>query len=517
MTSGTSSLLKPHTVIASDKGRLSVLVGYGIHIVHDRITDILPFKDLSARHPESHLIDLPDTVLMPGLVNAHQHGRGISALQMGTIDDFLESFLIWSRRRLFLDPGLNARLACARFVAGGVTTVVQANTPLGTGDYERELRSTFSAYDEAGIRAAIAVGSGDRAHLIYPDDETECFAASLDPDLTPFAAPPENPLYAGSLGATIELTDALLREYGSHPRIVVGHGPAGPQWVSDELLAGIADHAKANNLFVHFHGLESLAQLMTVARLYPDGFLNRLQKIGLATPQCSIGHAVYMTDTDVRIAADTGVSFVRNASSNLRLRNGIAPFAEYFRRGVPLGIGTDNFGLGETEDMFAEVRLAGSLARSPFFDGPPPPSAEDLLMMATIGGARLTGHRDVGELRPGAKADLVAIDIAQINGDFMSPDVPLLDAIVQRASACHVVLTMVDGRILFQNGQHMTLDIERLKRDAVTALARATANFSKDTIRRLAAAAAQFHSARTNLEELPPHWEPLALDPHHRF
>jgi cytosine/adenosine deaminase-related metal-dependent hydrolase len=95
-----------------------------------------------------------------------------------------------------------------------------------------------------------------------------------------------------------------------------------------------------------------------------------------------------MSEADARIAADHGVAFVRNAGSNLRLRSGIAPLAEYLRLGVPMALGTDNLSLGEEEDLFSELRLAGALARSPFWDAPQPPDAAALFDMATTGGAR---------------------------------------------------------------------------------------------------------------------------------
>ncbi len=267
------------------------LPGHGVAVQGNRILDLGRREELVERNPQAITKVLRGAVLMPGLVNAHQHGRLVSSLQLGLEDDYLESFMVKSRDRLFLDPELNARLVCASFLAGGVTTAVQTNTPLGTGDYEREIRSMISAYDGAGIRAAVAVGCMDRGHVVYRDDLEETFVAGLPSEVGVLATRPARPIYAGNSANTIALAKALLQDYGRHPLISIGYGPAGPQWASDDLLRAIATHASEDGLFVHFHGLESIAQCVAVAKIYPEGFLARLKKLGLANSRTSIGHA----------------------------------------------------------------------------------------------------------------------------------------------------------------------------------------------------------------------------------
>jgi 5-methylthioadenosine/S-adenosylhomocysteine deaminase len=219
-----------------------------------------------------------------------------------------------------------------------------------------------------------------------------------------------------------------------------------------------------------------------------------------------------MSEADARIAADHGVAFVRNAGSNLRLRSGIAPLAEYLRLGVPMAVGTDNLSLGEEEDLFSELRLAGALARSPFWDGPPPPDAAALFDMATIGGARIAGFDRVGVIEPGAKADLIAIRLGGVRGVWMSERIPLLDALVARAHGGDVALTMIGGRIAYRDGRILTLDVDRLRADAVTVLERTEPAVSAEIAERLASATRRFYGSRVDLDTLPPHWRPLALD-----
>ena len=224
-----------------------------------------------------------------------------------------------------------------------------------------------------------------------------------------------------------------------------------------------------------------------------------------------------MTDQDARIAAEKGITFVRNPGSNLRLRNGSAPFCTYKHMGVPLAIGTDNLGLGDEEDMFAEIRLAGALARSPFFDSAPPPSSAELFEMATEGGARMLGMTDVGKIAIGWKADFAALSLDAIRGIWMSERIPLLDQIVQRAKAGHVMMTMVDGRVLYENGTHHTVDVGSTVAQVRDFLDRQARNTASEQVLQLASKVEDFYAAQTRVEELPDHWRPLALDPRRRF
>src|SRR5690606_37855726 len=141
-------------------------------------------------------------LLMPGLVNAHQHGRGLSQIQLGYPDDFLEPWIAGRRARGVLNGHAVTRLAAARMVANGVTATIHANYSYGTGDYERELRDQIAAYEAVGLRATMCVGAMDRGSTVYPPHEA-CFMAGLPDDLRDWIARPSAPAYAGDAAGTI--------------------------------------------------------------------------------------------------------------------------------------------------------------------------------------------------------------------------------------------------------------------------------------------------------------------------
>ncbi|MBM3502865.1 MAG: amidohydrolase family protein [Alphaproteobacteria bacterium] len=517
MSSADTAKIIMAAVVLPDAETPGGLTDHAVLVRGDRIERIAPRAAFLGHARGAEVVDLGDVVLMPGLVNAHQHGRAVSTLQLGQADDRLEPYLVTSRLRRLLDPRINVGLVCARFLAGGVTTTVQTNTPLGSGDYEGELRAMIEAYDQAGLRAGIAVGCMDRGHVLYDDGETPGFVASLPPSAARLTDGAAKQLYAGGATETVALADRLRRAFEGHDRLQIGYGPAGPQWASDEMLGAIAKHADRHGLFVHFHGMESLAQAAVTAKLYPEGFLAHLRTLGLANSRTSVGHAVWMTEADAVIAAQTGVTFVRNPSSNLRLYNGAAPFGEYFRLGVPLAIGTDNLCLGDSEDFLAEVRLAGALAASPLLDAPPGPASADLFAMATVGGARMLGLRDVGRITPGWRADMTAISAASLRGVWTSDRVSVLDLVIQRGQASDVRWTMVGGRVLYDRGEFTTLDLHALETQAREALHRSSVTADLGPVFELAGATAAHYRDHSPLALLQGHWRPLALDPTRRF
>jgi cytosine/adenosine deaminase-related metal-dependent hydrolase len=182
------------------------------------ILEIGPQEELLVRCPDAQIERLPNCLVMPGLVNAHQHGRGISQIQLGYHDNFLELWIASRRGRGVLDPYPITMLAAANMLAHGVTTTIHANYSYGSGDYEAEVRASLQAYDESGIRTTMCIGAMDRGYTVYPPHEA-CFLAGLPDELRIWLTRPDRHPYAGDADATIALMERLLAEYADHPRI----------------------------------------------------------------------------------------------------------------------------------------------------------------------------------------------------------------------------------------------------------------------------------------------------------
>jgi 5-methylthioadenosine/S-adenosylhomocysteine deaminase len=460
LTGPDPDLLLPDQAVLVEDGRIAAV---------DLLTELLQ------RAPDADVERLDDCLLMPGFVNAHQHGRSVGTLQLGYADDILESWIALRRRRGAPDPYALALLAACDMLAHGVTTAIHANTSYGSGNYEAELRAALRGYDEAGLRVVMCVGAQDRALVVYPEQDEPGFLAGLSPELGAALGGRAPVPYAGDLAATIRLMERLRSDYEGHPRISFCYGPAGPQWVSDEMLAGLARDAERQGVGIHMHALESRAQSVACERLFPGGTMRHLDRLGALSPRVSIAHGVWMTPTDIEIAAERGATVVRNPGSNLRLRNGIAPLGDFLRQGLRVAIGTDNTALDGDEDLLGELRLAAALARPNRWDVEDRPTTADQLAMLTVNGA-VAAQLDfvIGQIQVGACADLVALGLTEARRPYVDPDLPLLDLVLARATGRDVRLTMVDGTMVYRSGELQFVD-----RAEIEAAAHATAEASR--------------------------------------
>ncbi len=148
----------------------------------------------------------------------------------------------------------------------------------------------------------------------------------------------------------------------------------------------------------------------------------------------TIGHGVWATEADIEILGGTGTCLCHNCSSNLRLRSGIAPLNAYRRHRIVTALGIDEAGLNDDRDMLVEMRMALRLHRVPGLEDEEVPSPTEILQMATSGGAATTAFKDrIGQLEEGRAADLVVFDWDQVSFPYLSSDVGIVDALVQRA------------------------------------------------------------------------------------
>ena len=151
------------------------------------------------------------------------------------------------------------------------------------------------------------------------------------------------------------------------------------------------------------------------------------------------------------------------SASNLKLASGIAPVSEFLRRGIPVAIGTDGPASNNCLDFFREMFLVTALQKVREEDAAACDALE-VLKMACVNGAHAMGLADADDIAPGKLADLVLIDLNQPN---MQPENNILKNVVYSGSKQNVRLTMVAGRILYENGEFFTgCDPEKIYADA---------------------------------------------------
>ena len=160
-------------------------------------------------------------------------------------------------------------------------------------------------------------------------------------------------------------------------------------------------------------------------------------------------HCVWMSDEDIELFARKGIYAVTNPASNVKLASGVAPVDKMLSAGVPMAIGTDGAASNNALDMFREMYLASCMQKLSLMDASAG-KAEEILTMACAGGARAMGLDDCDDIAPGKKADLCVIDLHRPN---MQPELNIPKNLVYSGSKENVRLTMVNGRILYENGE----------------------------------------------------------------
>jgi 5-methylthioadenosine/S-adenosylhomocysteine deaminase len=167
---------------------------------------------------------------------------------------------------------------------------------------------------------------------------------------------------------------------------------------------------------------------------------------------------VWLTAEDIDIAADTGTCICHNCSSNFRLRSGLAPLNVWEAKGINVGIGLDEAGINDDRDMLQELKLALRVHRTPGM-GDDVPTPTQIFRMGSEGGAKTTAFgASIGRLDPGRFFDAVLIDVDAAFYPYQDPDIPMLDALVQRAQARNVSAVYVDGEVIYADGRFTKID-----------------------------------------------------------
>ncbi len=424
---------------------------------------------LRLKHLAAREIGSPDHAILPGLVNAHQHGMGLPYLLLGAADDALE---VWKPRLLGLgavDPYLNTLYASLRQLESGVTTTLHFNTGAPV-NYLETVRAKLKAYGESGIRVAFGMEIYDQQNYVYAPDET--FLAGLPADLRRRVVRILGQRRTLPVHEFLDAFNILWGEQRADGRARLFVAPYAPQWCSDSLLRETARLARERGTGLQMHCLETVYQRLYGPRGYGRPVIEHLQKLGILSPAMSLAHGVWVTEREMEILREAGAAVVHNPSSNLRLRSGILPLLHLRMKGVRTGLGMDGLTLNDDDDMFQEMRLALRLHRPPGL-GTPALGSEEVLRMATLDGARALGLDGlVGSLEPGKRADLVLLHLDRICEPYCDPDVPPLDLIVHRAKGQDVDAVIVDGQVVIEGRQVRTVDraevVARL-RDAAAA------------------------------------------------
>lgn len=252
---------------------------------------------------------------------------------------------------------------------------------------------------------------------------------------------------------SIETLEGFYRKYNQyHPLISYQLGFHAEYTTSEGLLRDLAALAGQYRAPVYTHLSETAAEVAGCEERYGSSPVKTLAEMGLWEYGGGGFHCVHVSEEDMDIIKEKGIYVVTNPASNAKLASGIAPICAMLEREIPLAIGTDGPASNNCLDMFREMFLVTGLAKLREQNAAACP-AEAVLKMATAGGAAAMGLKDCDCIAEGKQADLIVIDLHQPN---MQPEHNPVKNLVYSGSKQNVLLTMVAGRILYENGQFFT-------------------------------------------------------------
>jgi len=439
----------------------TVIPSGALYIEQDRIVDYGSYGEITRKYRADKILGSAETLVIPGLVNAHSHGKGLTDFQRGQVDDTLET---WKWRSFPpVDPFLDTCWACVQLLAAGVTTTMHNHGLVEPEGFEQEFAAVLEAYKQCGVRVAFAPGLSTENVFTYGEDQV--FLASLPPELR------------GGCEGILKRTAAFgEKEYFrsvrklhadcSGPHVQIMHGPVSPQWVRKEALQQIRKDAGELGIRVHIHVQQTQLQKLYGLKRYGKSLIAYLADLDFLAENVTCGHCVWISEHDIDLLRRSGASVTHHPGCNLRVRNGISPVFELLQRGVVVAIGMDEKEVADDKDYLAELRVAAKLHRlsSHRLDSPCLGS-RDIFRMGTRNGAEVLGFDGwVGTLHRGKRADLVLLDMEAIGEPFTYEGHDPLYLLLYRGNKNHIRTVLVDGEVLLDQGRFTRIDREEVIR-----------------------------------------------------
>jgi len=409
----------------------------GAVLVEDnKIINVDKTDRIRGHHAET-VINAKNMLVMPGLIDTHVHLA--QALLRGCADDV--ALVDWLKNRVWVlqgnftleDGRASAKLCMAEMIRTGTTSFVECMIHTRYG-----FDGIAKAVEEAGMRAALSkivmdsTGYADNPDIMYPGmvEEKE---------------------------ASLKEADSMFAKWRgkSDGRIQIWYGLRSLGAVSTDLFKEVVQRSKAHGMRMTMHLGEVLDDVRYAKQKNYPNLTSFAKDMGLLGPSIVFAHGVHLDDADLKNLAETKSNVSHCPASNMKLASGFARIPEMLRLGVPVSLGCDGGPSNNTYDMIREMRLAALMHKS-VQNNPTVVSAEEVLEMATIGGAVALGlETKIGSLEPGKLADLILVDMRDIG---LTPACNPVSNLVYAASGKCVDTVVVNGSLLMKRKHLLTLN-----------------------------------------------------------
>ena len=401
-----------------------VLEHHAVAVTGGRIVAVLPVPEARLRFAPRETVSRPDAALIPGLVNAHTHNP--MTLLRGVADDL--PLKVWLQQHIW---PIEAAVIGSDFVADGITLAIAEMLRGGTTCVNEN-------YFFPDVQAATYKRHGFRARVGLPViDFPTAWAASDD--------------------EYFDKADEVHDQWRDDALIATAFAPHAPYTVNDANFERVRMLADQLDIPVHLHLHETAQEVEQSLEKHGQRPIARLDRLGLVNERLIAIHMTQLTEAEMHLCAERGVSVVHCPESNLKLASGFCPACALERAGVNLAIGTDGCASNNDLDMFSETRTAALLAKAVAQDAAAL-DAFSALRAATLGGAKAIGFDDrVGSIEPGKEADLVCVDLSALE---TQPLHHVVSQLIYATGRQQVSEVWIAGRARLRQRMLVDIDIE---------------------------------------------------------
>lgn len=370
--------------------------------------------------------DMTNKLVMPGLINCHNHCPMVLLRGVGS-DLPLDKWLFGT---VFpIEDKLNAEI-----ISAGSYLAIMEMLKGGTvsfSDMYFEPQTTIEAVGKAGMRA----------NITRP-------VQSFDPN--------EMPADSYRIKESIELFEKYNNAFDE--RVKVDFCIHAEYTINERIAKAYIDMCNERDGRIHIHVSETAKEHKECIEKYGKTPTQWFNDMGAFDSPAFLAHCVHAEDSDLEIFREKGVSVVHNPTSNMKLGSGFARIPKMLDIGINVALGTDGAASNNNLDMFEEMHIA-SIIHNGYLQDATVMNADSVIKMATLNGAKLQGRPDCGEIKVGNKADIIAINL---DAPHLYPALDEKALITYAAQSSDVCMTMVDGKVLYENGEFKTIDTEKV-------------------------------------------------------
>jgi 5-methylthioadenosine/S-adenosylhomocysteine deaminase len=419
-------IIRGGTVVTMDAARRIIEDG-SVVVKGGRILGVGTRAEMDAKYVAAETVDARGRVVIPGLINGHGHVP--MTLFRGLADDL--DLNEWLTKYIFPAEAKNvteefvrvgARLGLAEMIRGGTTTYCDM--------YYFE-DAIADETEKAGMRGVLG-----ETVIDFPVADNKTWPEAL------------------------AYTEKFLKKWKGNALITPAIAPHAPYTVSEEHLKAVRAMSDRLGAPIVIHVAETRKEVDDLLKSKGASPVDYLARIGFLNDRVIAAHVVHVTPEEITVLKRLGVGVVHNPQSNMKLASGVMPVPGMLKADLDLGLGTDGAASNNDLNMWEEIDTTAKLHKL-YAQDPKVVTAEQAFEMATIRGARaLHLEREIGSIEKGKRADLVVVDLDDLN---QTPLYNVYSHLVYATKADDVRTVIVEGRVIMRDRRLLTLDEQDIK------------------------------------------------------